>query len=330
MEIKEILSELQTPSDELPRHAIERAIEEREAITPELLSALEYTKNNLKEVYEGEEESYLPMHALYLLAKFREKQAYPLIVDLFDQTGETQVMAEEVTGDIITEDLCRVFASVYNGDLSRLQQLIENREVSVWTRGAAIDALVILVARDLLEREQVVRYFKELLSGKLKGEPNESDLWSMLVKACMNLGGDELKPEIERISEVVWVDEISVPPKVLEAAFQLSPEEALTRLRESSDYTLIDDPIADLEKSILFMNPQVFLQHSPFATAQQARVMEAMQVQEKLQTTSASSSGGDDRKLSANSPKKVKQKQQKQARKTNRSKSKKKKKKKKK
>jgi Protein of unknown function (DUF1186) len=47
MELEEILSELENNTREFPRLALERAIEEREAITPILLATLEELSNNL-------------------------------------------------------------------------------------------------------------------------------------------------------------------------------------------------------------------------------------------------------------------------------------------
>ena len=55
------------------------------------------------------------IYAMFLLAQFREKRAYPLIVDFFSAPGD---IAAEATGDVVTEYLSRILASVCGGDVS--------------------------------------------------------------------------------------------------------------------------------------------------------------------------------------------------------------------
>ncbi len=64
------------------------AIEQRETITPELLRVLEAVAEN-PEQYARREDYMLHVFALYLLAQFREKRAYPLVVKMFSAPGET-------------------------------------------------------------------------------------------------------------------------------------------------------------------------------------------------------------------------------------------------
>ena len=81
MELTEIIAELENYTGKLPRQALERAIEEREVITPVLLETLEKWKDNLEELLElqfltycssGElEKIYLPAffgHSLLILS----------------------------------------------------------------------------------------------------------------------------------------------------------------------------------------------------------------------------------------------------------------------
>ena len=52
------------------------------------------------------------------------KRAYSFIVQYFAQLG-TEIEALDATGDIVTEDLNRILASVCQGDLILIKQLIE-------------------------------------------------------------------------------------------------------------------------------------------------------------------------------------------------------------
>jgi len=76
-------------------------------------------------------------YALYLLAQFKEKQAYPIIVKYVSQLTN----GLDGTGDMVTEDLGSLLASVCNGDLSLIKQLIENPERNGYVRSAALESL---------------------------------------------------------------------------------------------------------------------------------------------------------------------------------------------
>lgn len=116
MQLEEILSELENNTGKFPRLALERAIEEQLAITPILLTTLENFSNNPSELLD-KNDYILHIYALYLLAQFRESLAYPLIVKSFSAPGDILM---DVTGDIVTEDLGRIFASVSHGNIEPL------------------------------------------------------------------------------------------------------------------------------------------------------------------------------------------------------------------
>ena len=77
--IPEIFKELELYTGRFPMEAMRSAIEQREAITPELLRVVEAIAANPTEF--AQRDGYmLPAFALYLLAQFRERGAYPAVV----------------------------------------------------------------------------------------------------------------------------------------------------------------------------------------------------------------------------------------------------------
>src|SRR5713101_5305708 len=111
MTIPEILKELEPYTGRFPMEAMRAAIEQRETITPELVRVVEAIAANPAEVAKRDD-YMLPVFALYLLAQFREKRAYPAIVKMFSAPGETSF---DLVGDTVTEGLKQVLASVYDG-----------------------------------------------------------------------------------------------------------------------------------------------------------------------------------------------------------------------
>ncbi len=104
MTIPEILKELEPYTGRFPQKAMQAAIEQREAITPELLRVVEAVAENPVR-YAERRDNMLHLFAIYLLAQFREKRAYPLFIKIFSAPGET---AFDLVGDTVTERLGRM------------------------------------------------------------------------------------------------------------------------------------------------------------------------------------------------------------------------------
>ena len=164
MEIQEIISKLEYYDGTFPREALEAAIEKKEEIIPKLLEFLELT---IKEAEEFRDETEFQAHifAMFLLAEFREKKAFPLLLDFFSLPDDA---IWDLTGDIVTESLSGLFASTYDGDISKIHQLIENEDIDEFVRAAALDSLLVLLKFDSITRESIVEYFDELFRGGLK------------------------------------------------------------------------------------------------------------------------------------------------------------------
>ena len=107
MELTEIVAELENYTGTFPRLALERAIAKQAAITPILLATVEQWISKLEELSERPN-YFLHLYAMYLLAQFRESQAYQPIVEFFSVPGGISM---DVTGDLVTENLGRILAS---------------------------------------------------------------------------------------------------------------------------------------------------------------------------------------------------------------------------
>jgi len=186
MTVPEILEALEPYSGRFPMEAMRAAIEQREAITPELLRVVEAIAANPAEAAKRED-YMLPVFTLYLLAQFREKRAYPAIVKMFSAPGETSY---NLVGDTVTEGLKQIFASVYDGNPAPLHGLIENEEADEYVRDAAINAILLLEKTDQIPRAEVIDYFRSLFRGRL--ERTHSFAWDGLVCAVADLPAPEL------------------------------------------------------------------------------------------------------------------------------------------
>ena len=235
MTIPEILKELEPYTGRFPRKAMQAAIEQREAITPELLRVVEAVADD--PVKHAEREDYmLHLFALFLLAQFREKRAYAPIVEMVSAPGETPF---DLVGDTVTEGLSQILASVYDGNPAPLHGLVESEAVNEYVRSAALDAFLVLEHAGQMPRAEVVEYFRSLFHGKL--QRTHSYAWDGLVCAVADLPAHELLEEVRQAYAEGLVDDTVADLEGIEQ--DIATPKPWRRDRQH----LITDAIAEME-----------------------------------------------------------------------------------
>ncbi len=240
MNLPEALAEFESSGNGFPGEAVEWALAERGQVTVALLEILRRTIDNAEEL--AEDETYMAhFYAMYILAQFREKRAYPLIVELFRLPSET---IDGLTGDLVATDLHQVLASVSRGDDSLIKSLIEDSNVDVWVRDASLRALVTLAACGDKQREEVLDYFRSLFRTVLPREP--SFLWSSLCSCATDLYPEDLLQDIEQCYDEGLADEIYIALDEVRHVVHLGKEATLEDLSQNSEYRLMTDAIEAL------------------------------------------------------------------------------------
>lgn len=182
------------------------------------------------------------IYAYYLLAQFQMKELFPIMVDLLSMPSD---VCENIFGDAITEDIGRILASVYNGNIDLLLRLIENPEANMYARGQALIALVVLVFNGQLSREFVINYFKQLMNGKLT-ETNYY-LNAEIVCCCDDLYPEEVYTDIQRLYEEQVIEAIVIGMDSIEKTLKKTKEEVLRSNQRSYKFQLITDTIKELQ-----------------------------------------------------------------------------------
>jgi hypothetical protein len=232
-DVTEILRELEYFRAPFPSAVVADAISHKEEITPHLLSILKEAAENPEAFGEGEYCGHL--FALFLLAKFREERAWPLVVKIVSRPGGS----DDILGGVITEGLSAIMASVCGEDLPGLKALIGNAGINEWVRAAAMHTLVRLVGAGLLERDEAMQYFSGLFQSI---DPELYDLWNVLATCCVDLCPEEVLDEINHAVEEGLIEEEFFGQFGIKRALALGKEGALKQVREGPlRQTLIDD-----------------------------------------------------------------------------------------
>ena len=240
MDIQELLTRLDQHKGCFPKDLVAEVVARREEVTPRFLEILEDIDKN-PEPWLADDGRMIHIYALYGLALFRETRAYPLLVRIFSRPGEFPF---ELTGDVVTQDLGRILASVSGGDVNGMIALIENEQGNEWVRSAAMDGMVALVTSGQRTRDEVTAYFLQLFH-KLERKPGA--LWDGLAHVCADLGPQEAIEELGRAYTDGLVDTGSIDWQDIEQALALGQQGAMQRARYR------DPLIIDLAKNMGWM-----------------------------------------------------------------------------
>ena len=197
--------------------ALLAAAEQRDAITPELIAALDRVTADPAH-YLKHQEDCLHLFAIYLLAQFRETRALDAFLRFFSLPGEP---ALELTGDMVTGNGAAVFASVCGGDPAPLLRLAHDESVNEFVRGQAIDGLLVQCTWGERPREAVITDLRGLFTTLSK--PGAGYVWAELVCAINDFNALELLPEVRQAFAEGLVDEGVIGLEDIDPAVKREP-----------------------------------------------------------------------------------------------------------
>ncbi len=197
-----IVVALSSQGDPLRREALAASEAFGAELAPRLIEELESWVDDPEAALT--EDGSLGTHGLFLLARWRENSAWPVLRRLFSLPGKR---AYDLLGDLITEDGSIVLAMAAGGRRNELQAMIEDEHLDEYCRYACLDALTCHVAWGEWPRQELVAYLRDLLTSRLRGVPENEHIFAGAVSAACDLEAWELRPEIEAAYERGVVDE---------------------------------------------------------------------------------------------------------------------------
>ena len=179
-DIERLLARFDFATTSYLREEMEMALTLREQLTPHLIAILEDVAENPYRYLLEDRNGHT--YAVSLLAHFQEPAAHLPIIRAFSIPGEH---LEPLWGDMSTETLPTLLHRTCNGSVEQIKQLIANRQVDEFTRGAAVEALTFAVADATITRDEAVVFLQSLFTGK-EAEPG-SMFWGMVAATLCDL-----------------------------------------------------------------------------------------------------------------------------------------------
>ncbi|MFL0197165.1 DUF1186 domain-containing protein [Clostridium sp. WILCCON 0269] len=238
--MNELLEQIKYINGKFPEEQLRQIINNKEEFIPELLNILKSTKDNYKEILE-EPNYFVHIYASYLLSQFKENRGFPLIIDLVSLPDE---ITYGVFGDVITEDLHRILASVCDGNTEPIKKLLENEDINEYVRIAAIKTFPVLWVEGIIFKDEIVEYYRILFKEKLKRQC--STIWGSLVSNCCKICPDELYEEIKKAYDDELVETFYISLEGVNKELNVDDTEKILNLKNFG-YEFIKDTINDLK-----------------------------------------------------------------------------------
>lgn len=195
--MESIINRLRGYDGTLPKEALKEAIKRQDEITPIFLKALDEVLAD-PAMAAQDDESSLYFYGIFLLAQFREKRAFPKVIELISLPSDD---VELIFGDIITEDLPAILYSTYDGDRSLLERVIENPNVYFYVRGSVLRVLGQLYVDGDITHEYLVAYLRRLIAERVDSKDTERMFNTFIQGVVCDCALLDMVEDIERLYE---------------------------------------------------------------------------------------------------------------------------------
>lgn len=198
MATQEVLEALTFFDERFPRQALEQAIERRKEVTPALLDALDYAADNARRMADENSDYSLHIYAMYLLAQFRERRAFPKLIRILTLEEE---LVDFLLGDTLTEGMHAMLCDTFDDDLPLLRSVIENRCLDEFARGAALDGYVRICRDGRVKRDALLGDMKRWLAAE-----DDLDFLTYAADSCIDAHMLELIPDVRKLFDEDAID----------------------------------------------------------------------------------------------------------------------------
>tara|TARA_R110002073_G_scaffold172365_1_gene329498 strand:- start:1759 stop:2637 length:879 start_codon:yes stop_codon:yes gene_type:complete len=237
LSLDEILTQLECASGALPEVALRAAALHGPEVVAPLIAAIERAT---REPAQLPEEYTLHLFALFVLAQRRERGAYGAIVQMCKLSEHD---LDELIGDVVTESLPQILASVALGNISLLQELLEDESVCEWVRSSALLAIAASAVEGAISQEQLIGYLEQLWRGdRIARRP--CIVWGEMACVAADLGLAEFLADIElTFDQELIIDNIIGWDEAVE---DLSGDPPRFRPEPPLRYRFVSDAVAEL------------------------------------------------------------------------------------
>jgi uncharacterized protein len=213
MQPDEVVQALATAGIDLPRDAMQWALDHWEQVAPRLLGVLEAYA-------EGTDRSDDAASAVFFIAHLVGEKGDARAFAPLCRLARDEDALETALGDATTETLSRILISTYDGDLDALKEVVEDEEADDLVRSGALEAMAYLTATGHIPRENMEDYLWRLHREMRPRDENYVWVGWATAAALLGFGGfvDKVRDAIRR----KWVPFLTIDYAYFEETLRLS------------------------------------------------------------------------------------------------------------
>lgn len=188
MSLEKALKEIHFYRGIVPIKAYEYLTSHQNEATPYLIQILK----NVVQRHDRTGDYYVAhIHALLLLSQFREKLAYPILIELLNLPADA---IDRVLGDMFTDTMPKIMTSVYDGNPEPLFALLVKHDVDKILRLVIGSCFTALIHQKMIDKEMFLLRMQEIIaSGKMNEDQSFFTALAIITMEC------KLKPLYDSI-----------------------------------------------------------------------------------------------------------------------------------
>ncbi len=197
--MNKIIKKFDENTELFAKEAVLEAKNNKDKIKKELLSSVkEYSLN--VEKYRAED---IPMHIIYaiiLLAEFKEKELFPILINIYSQDYKGTRPAMDYC---ITDILHRIIISVFDGNFASLNNLIENKKIREFSKTQCLRCYIYFYNNKLISQQDLEKYLKKLIKYY---DYKDNDIYNTIMEVIINTHLFNLIEDVKTIFDYHLID----------------------------------------------------------------------------------------------------------------------------
>ncbi len=156
--MEELVKKLYDNPDKFNYEVVKEIENKKGEINKYLLAELDKNIENFNK------DEYFPIfvdYSLFLLAEFKEKKAFPLILKML---SIPKINGYHNIGEGTMESLSAIIVSVFDGDFDGLNKIIESKKVDSYIRDSALKTYIYFYNNGLLNKNDLIKYLRKLIT----------------------------------------------------------------------------------------------------------------------------------------------------------------------
>ena len=193
--MNKIIKKFDENTELFAKDAVLEAKNNKDKIKKQLLSSVKDYSLNV-EKYRDEE---IPMHIIYaiiLLAEFKEKELFPILINIYSQDYLDTRPAMDYC---ITDILPRIIISVFNGDFASLNKLIENKKIKEYSKAQCLRCYIYFYDNKLISQQDLKKLIKYY-------DYKDNDIYNTIMEVIINTHLFNLIEDVKTMFDYYLID----------------------------------------------------------------------------------------------------------------------------